>query len=191
SDRRLADPLSYAETMALLRSAELGVTDLAQSALQRIEATDSLGAWSFVDEALVLAAARDIDETFATGSGFKPLHGLTFGVKDSIAVADMPFEAGSDVFRGEFATYDSEVVARLRSSGALPLGVNVMHALGLGDAVRYGHRATANHPWNDAYVPSGSSSGSAVATAAGTCFFAVGGDTGGSVRGPAASCGVY
>lgn len=191
SGSRLADPQSYAASMAQLRRAELSVTDLAQSAIQKINATEALGAWSFVDEASVLAAAREIDETLATESGFKLLHGLTFGVKDSIAVADMPFEAGGDIFRGEFATYDSGVVARLRSSGALPLGVNVMHALGLGDAVRYGHRATAHHPWNDEYVPSGSSSGSAVAAASGTCSFAVGGDTGGSVRGPAASCGVY
>lgn len=174
--------LHRVDVQAALSVGSVTPADLVRASVDRIHATEALSAWTYVDEAGALEAAA----SSPTGA----LAGVTVGVKDSIAVAGMPFEAGSDVFRGAVARHDSAVVAGLRGQGAIPLGMTTMHALGLGDAVRFGHRTTAHHPWHVDYVPSGSSSGAAVATAARACAVAIGGDTGGSVRGPAASCGV-
>src|SRR5690606_17323676 len=82
------------------------------------------------------------------------------------------------------------VVAAARAAGAVILGKLSMHEVGLGDPVRDGLLRTGVHPWHGDYLPGGSSSGSAVAAAAGLCVLALGTDTGGSVRNPAASCGV-
>lgn len=182
--------LEFDEVRAGLRSRDFSVEELVAASIARAYETEHLRAWTYLDESGSLAAARERDREIAAGEIRGPLHGIPVGFKDSIAVAGMPFEAGSDAFRGATAERDSAVASKLRAAGAVPIGINVMHSLGLGDAVAHGHLATSRHPWNDEYVPSGSSCGSAVAAAARSCVLSVGGDTGGSVRGPAASCGV-
>lgn len=182
--------LAFDEIRVGLESRDFSVEELVAASIARAYETEHLRAWTYIDESGALASARERDKEMRNGSIRSALHGIPVGFKDSIAVAGMPFEAGCDVFRGVTATRDSVVASKLRAAGAIPIGINVMHSLGLGDAVAHGHLATSRHPWNDDYVPSGSSCGSAVATAARSCVLSVGGDTGGSVRGPAASCGV-
>lgn len=182
----------YRELAEHMQAGRVDDEEVVNDSLRQIRATDPLGAWSYVDE----HAGQGPSQTDLDGMlGPRPtalgsLAGVTLGVKESIAVAGMPFEAGSDAFRGSWATRDASVISQLRAVGAVPLGMTVMHALGLGDAVRFGHESTGHHPWNDNYAPGGSSSGCAVATAARACRLGIGADTGGSVRGPAASCGV-
>lgn len=182
--------MEFDEVRAGLRSRDFSVEELVAASIARAYETEHLRAWTYIDESGSLAAARERDREIAAGEIRGPLHGIPVGFKDSIAVAGMPFEAGCDAFRGVTAERDSAVASKLRAAGAVPIGINVMHSLGLGDAVAHGHLATSRHPWNDEYVPSGSSCGSAVAAATRSCVLSVGGDTGGSVRGPAASCGV-
>lgn len=116
--------------------------------------------------------------------------GLCYGVKSNIAVKGLPLTAGIEAYRGEIAPEDSEAVARLRNSGAVILGTVNMHEAALGattDNVAYGR---TQNPWRDGYTPGGSSGGSGAAVAAGLCDVALGSDTMGSVRIPAAYCGV-
>ena len=119
-----------------------------------------------------------------------PLSGVAVGVKDIIAVAGMQLEAGSEVLLGNRSTVDAPVIVRLRELGAVIIGKVASHEFAMGDPVPAGRLSTGVHPWNPSFAPGGSSSGSAVAVAAGMCEVAIGSDTGGSIRGPAASCGV-
>lgn len=182
--------LPFSELRKAIHARSISAQELTEASIDRAHETESLHAWSYLDEEGALKQARLLDDEARSGSFRGPLHGMPIGFKDNIGVAGMPFELGCDAYNGRVASEDSAIASRIRNSGGIPLGINVMHALGLGNAVRYGHRATSRHPWNDEYVPGGSSCGSAVATAARSCVISIGGDTGGSVRGPASSCGV-
>lgn len=182
--------LEFRELADGLASGRIKSEELVREAIERIHQTEHLRAWSYVDELGAIEIARQLDHEREQGRYRGPLHGIPVGFKASIAVAGMPFDAGVDAFAGQVARTDSDVVATLRNAGVVPLGVQVLHGGSIGDVVRHGHRATSRNPWNDRYVPSGSSCGSAVATSVRSCVFSVGGDTGGSVRGPASSCGV-
>jgi Asp-tRNA(Asn)/Glu-tRNA(Gln) amidotransferase A subunit family amidase len=165
----------------------LSAEQVVQGCLAKIENEDDhLAAWSYIDAERALASARDVDAGLVTGS----LAGVTVGIKGSIAVAGLPLDMGSPAYADRIAVRDAAVVARLRAAGAIILGTNRLHELAIGDAVESGPWRTSRHPWNDDFVPGGSSCGSAVAVAAGMCAVSVGGDTGGSIRNPAASCGV-
>lgn len=157
--------------------------------LSRAEAHAHLHAYTVLDREGALAAAKAVAEP-RDRSPERGLAGIPVAVKDNVAVAGLPLRAGSKVFRGFVPSKDAEVVTRLREAGAVILGKLSLHELGLGNPVDDGPFATGVHPWNPAYYPGGSSSGSGVAVAAGLCPLAVGTDTGGSVRGPASSCGV-
>jgi aspartyl-tRNA(Asn)/glutamyl-tRNA(Gln) amidotransferase subunit A len=131
----------------------------------------------------------DWDEDAAGGAG--PLAGLTVGVKSNIMVKGLPWTGGMGLYRDRIAARDAEVVARLRGAGALVLGTLNMHEAALGahsDNAFYGR---THNPHRHGYTPGGSSGGSGAAVAAGLCDIALGTDTLGSVRIPAAYCGVY
>lgn len=157
--------------------------------LARADRLAHLGAWSYLDRAGALAAARALEARPAAGL---PLYGLPVAIKDVVAVRGLPWEAGSAVLAGQRAREDATVVRRLRAAGAVVLGKARTHEFAIGEPVPPGPGGpgTGVHPWTPAYAPGGSSSGSAVAAAAGLCALALGTDTGGSVRAPAAACGV-
>lgn len=182
--------LPFSELREAIHTRLITAEELVEASLLRAHETEHLRSWSYIDEEGALSQARVLDSEARSGNFRGPLHGMPIGFKDNIGVAGMPFELGCDSYKGRVASVDSAIAQRLRDAGGIPLGINVMHALGLGNAVRHGHRATSRHPWNDVYVPGGSSCGSAVATAARSCVISIGGDTGGSVRAPASSCGV-
>lgn len=116
--------------------------------------------------------------------------GLCYGVKSNIAVKGLPLTAGIEAYRGEIAPDDAEAVARLRKSGAVILGTVNMHEAALGATTDNAAYGRTQNPWRDGYTPGGSSGGSGAAVAAGLCDVALGSDTMGSVRIPAAYCGV-
>lgn len=134
--------------------------------------------------------ARKADAALANGRSLGPLHGITIGVKDIIDVEGVPTSAGSRSLGHAPARRDATCVARLRAAGAIVVAKLHTHELAAGitsDNERFGR---ARNPWNPDHIPGGSSGGAAIATAAGLVHGALGTDTGGSIRIPAAFCGV-
>jgi aspartyl-tRNA(Asn)/glutamyl-tRNA(Gln) amidotransferase subunit A len=136
-----------------------------------------------------LNAFVDWDENAKGGAG--PLAGLTLGVKSNIMVRDLPWTGGMGLYRHRIAARDAEVVARLRNAGAMVLGSLNMHEAALGAHTDNAFFGRTHNPHRHGYTPGGSSGGSGAAVAAGLCDIALGTDTLGSVRIPAAYCGVY
>jgi aspartyl-tRNA(Asn)/glutamyl-tRNA(Gln) amidotransferase subunit A len=160
--------------------------ELVEAALGRIEALDGrLGAFVAVlaDQARAEAAARDAER--AAGRPCGPLHGLPVAVKDLVDVAGVVTAAGSPKLAANLARRDAPVVARLRAAGAVVVGKTRTHEFAYGVLTP----GTVN-PWDEARIAGGSSGGSAAAVAAGLVRLAVGSDTAGSIRIPAACCGV-
>ena len=131
----------------------------------------------------------DLDPCAHGGEG--PLAGLTVGVKSNIMVKGLPWTAGMGLHRGRIAERDAACVARLRSAGAANLGAVNMHEAALGAHTDNAFYGRTHNPHRHGYTPGGSSGGSGAAVAAGLCDIALGTDTMGSVRIPAAYCGVY
>ncbi len=183
--------LDLVGTRDLVARRELTAMELLESALERIDALNpKLNAFVTVMADAAYAQARKADHDLAQGRSHGPLHGVTLGVKDIIDVERAPTRAGSRSMQTVAATHDAACVARLRAAGAIVIGKLHTHELAAGitsDNALYGR---ARNPWNPAYIPGGSSGGSAIATASGMVHCALGTDTGGSIRIPAAFCGV-
>lgn len=171
-------------------SAEQCVTDY----LERIRRLDgALCAYRHVAWESALSAARDIDRQLRSGIDLGPLMGVPVALKDIIVVDGMPTTFGSQIDLSNRFANEGSFVARLRASGCVLLGKLATCEFAVGSAGVNYLAGTPRNPWDaqDFRVPGGSSSGSAVAVAAGLCGFSIGTDTGGSVRTPAAFCGVF
>jgi aspartyl-tRNA(Asn)/glutamyl-tRNA(Gln) amidotransferase subunit A len=188
------DGLSIADYGRWLRSGRTTVTATVKAYLGRIERLDGrLGAYEFVAADGALAVATALDAMLRAGADLGPLMGVPVAVKDLLAVEGMPTTAGSNVEVGDLIGREGSFIRTLKRAGAVILGKAKTVEFALGAV---GTNSVRGTPWNphDADVqriPGGSSSGPAVAVAAGLCGFAIGSDTGGSVRMPAALCGVF
>lgn len=185
-----------AETVAGLagkvRAGEISARELVSHALARIDAVDeSVGAFVALDPDGAMAAARAIDELVASGGEAGSLAGIPIGVKDLEDAVGLPTGRGIAAFTGRPpASSDSALVARLKAAGCIVVGKTNTPALGhKADTTNLVHGATRN-PWNLERTPGGSSGGSAAAIAAGMVPLATGSDGGGSIRIPAALCGL-
>lgn len=176
---------------ALARRAVTAVT-ATQHHLDRIAAINPrLRAFTHVDAAGALAAAQEADARLAKGQGLGPLDGVPIAVKDNIAVAGLPMTCGVEGRRHAVAADDAFCVTLLREQGAVILGTLNMHEGALGATTDNAAYGRCINPWRDGFTPGGSSGGSGAAVAAGLCAAALGTDTMGSVRIPAAYCGVF
>ncbi len=176
--------LGIADTAEELRSRSVSAVELVQRHLDAI-AADETGAFVYVDREGAIASARRADAELARGDARSPLHGIPFGVKDTLSVAGMPMEAGSRALQGHVPAFDSWVVRRLRERGAILLGKQSTQEFACGQV----DPPTVNAR-DRRYDPGGSSVGSAVSVARGTSMFAIGSDSVGSVRRPASANGV-
>jgi aspartyl-tRNA(Asn)/glutamyl-tRNA(Gln) amidotransferase subunit A len=159
--------------------------------LGRIQAHDGvLRAYITVMADQALARAKAADAETERGRRRGPLHGVPIALKDLIAVAGVRMTSGSQLFADHVPTRDAFVTRRLHDAGAVILGKVAMHEWAFGRPATEGPFPTGRNPWDVRRAPAGSSSGSAVATAAGLCAGALGSDTGGSIRGPASMTGL-
>jgi aspartyl-tRNA(Asn)/glutamyl-tRNA(Gln) amidotransferase subunit A len=176
------------------RSGEMSSEALVQTYLQRIAALDGkLQAFEYVGGEQALTEARDIDRKIRAGVDLGPLMGLPVAVKDIIAVEGMPTGAGSNVDVRDIVGDEGPFIASLKRAGCVMLGKTKTPEFARSGVGINLVRGTPWNPWDSRVrrVAGGSSSGSAVAVAAGLCAFAIGTDTSGSVRVPAAFCGVF
>jgi aspartyl-tRNA(Asn)/glutamyl-tRNA(Gln) amidotransferase subunit A len=181
---------AYAED---LREGRVTATAAVKACLARIEAFDRLDAFQVVDGERALKAAKAIDALLASGVDLGPLMGVPVGVKDIIALDGLPTTNGSKMPSEHLTGPEGTVVHRLKAAGCIPIGKTKTVEFALGATGVNEARGTPWNPWDHAThrIPGGSSSGSAVATAAGLCGFALGTDTGGSVRIPASFTGLF
>jgi aspartyl-tRNA(Asn)/glutamyl-tRNA(Gln) amidotransferase subunit A len=191
---RADDPcsLSACETVARVRDARLRAVEVTQSYLERAERLDhTVHAYITLRRDRAVSEAARIDDEIEGGRSRGPLHGLAIGVKDNIHTAGDLTTAASRILADNITASDATAVARLKRDDAVVLGKQTLMEFAMGDDVNpLTGRGPARNPWDLTRSASGSSSGSAAAVAASMCSAALGTDTGGSVRLPAAFCGL-
>lgn len=186
----MTEPLSVG-LAERLRKGEIGAVEALEGYLKRIGALDDrVRSYVTVSAELALAQARAADEALAGGRTLGPLHGLPVALKDNIDTAGIRTTVGSAFFAERVPRHDAEVVRRLRQAGAVLIGKTALHEFAYGATSQNPHHGHCRNPWDVDRIPGGSSGGSGVAVAAELCAGALGTDTGGSVRIPAALNGV-
>lgn len=169
----------------------LSAQELTLGVLQRIQRLQPLlNAYITVDAEGALAQARDSDERRRQGTARGRLDGIPIAVKDNYATEGLRTTAGSRIYENRVPTRDAAAVSALRTAGAVLIGKTNLHELAMGATSENPHFGAVRNPWDPARIPGGSSGGSAVALASGMAYGALGSDTGGSIRMPAALCGV-
>ena len=177
------------ELGGLLRSREVSAVEVAQAHLDRIAAVDgAVHAFLHVSQD-ALATAADIDARRAAGESLPELAGVPVAIKDVLCTIDMPSTAGSRILEGWTPPYDATPVARMRAAGLVPLGKTNMDEFAMGSSTEHSAFGPTHNPWDLDRIPGGSGGGSAAAVAAFEAPFALGSDTGGSIRQPGAVTG--
>lgn len=182
--------MSVVEALSGLASNRLSVSTYVASLLDHQRQWRHLNGLVALDEAGVLRAARCKDEERAAGVAHGALHGIPFVAKDNIDTVEYPTTACTPALLGNHPPRNAPVVQRLIDAGAFLLGKANMHELAFGITNNHGAFGAARNPYDQQMIPGGSSGGAAAVVAAGIVPFALGSDTGGSVRVPAALCGV-
>jgi aspartyl-tRNA(Asn)/glutamyl-tRNA(Gln) amidotransferase subunit A len=173
-----------------LRRKEVSPVEVTRACLDRVEKLNpALNAFITVTVESALAEARAAEIEISRGEWRGPLHGIPLAMKDLIDTAGTRTTAASAVFEHRVPTEDAEVVRRLRRAGAVILGKNNLHEFAYGGSSLVSFFGDVHNPWNTSHIAGGSSGGSAAAVAAGLCYAAIGTDTAGSIREPAALCG--
>ena len=174
-----------------IRAKKISPVELTQACLDRTKTYNpKINAWITIMGEKALAQAKTLEQEQAAGKLRSPLHGIPIGVKDSIDAMGARCTAASAVYEYRFPTEDAEVVRRLREAGAVILGKCNMHEFDAGASSAVSYWGPVRNPWNLERVSGGPSGGSAAAVAMQNCFGALGTDTGGGIRTPAAYCGV-
>ncbi len=182
--------LSAVELAHRIRSAEVSPVDVVENFLRRSRENRHLNAYVTLLEEQARQDAQQIAQRLSRGEAVGPLAGVPVAVKDLMNIRGCPLTCGSQAFESMIPDRDAEVVARLRQAGAVVIGATNLHEFAYGITSQNPHFGHVKNPVHEAFLPGGSSGGSAVAVAFGLAAAALGTDTGGSVRIPAACTGI-
>lgn len=186
----LAD-LSIAKAAHLIRERIISPVELTRVCLGRIDSLNgTLNAFITLLHDSAMEQAHEAEREIGQGNWRGPLHGIPIALKDLIDTASIRTTAASALFENRIPSEDAEVVRRLKQAGAVLVGKTNLHEFAYGGSSVVSHFGPVRNPYNPDHIAGGSSSGSAVAVAAGMCLGAIGTDTAGSIREPAAFCGV-
>ncbi|HSM01390.1 MAG TPA: Asp-tRNA(Asn)/Glu-tRNA(Gln) amidotransferase subunit GatA [Acidimicrobiia bacterium] len=183
--------LTIAEAGARLRSGDLTAVDLLAAVRRRASMTEAiLHAYLTIDADGATAAAEAADAVLAKGEDHGPLHGIPIALKDNMVTRGIETTCSSRILSGYVPPYDATVVERLKAGGAVIVGKTNLDEFAMGSSTENSAYGTSRNPWDPDRVPGGSSGGSAAVVSVGSALGALGSDTGGSIRQPAALCGV-
>lgn len=175
----------------MIKNKEISSPELTQAMLDNIESNDKdINAYITVDKEGALARAEEIQAAIDAGEELSPLAGVPMAVKDNICTKDTLTSCGSKMLYNFKPPYNATVVDRLKDAGAVVLGKLNMDEFAMGGSTETSYFGATKNPWDIERVPGGSSGGSAASVAAGECTYALGSDTGGSIRQPCSFCGV-
>ncbi|MCB1044026.1 MAG: Asp-tRNA(Asn)/Glu-tRNA(Gln) amidotransferase subunit GatA [Acidobacteria bacterium] len=183
-------PLFESQVLAQLAQGEVTSDSLVKTCLQRIADQPELGAFLEIDEEGALAQAAEIDRRRSGGETLSPIAGVPVALKDNIHVRGRRTTCASRILADFVAPFDAHVVTKLKEAGAILIGKTNMDEFAMGSSTEYSALQVTRNPHHPERVPGGSSGGSAAAVAAGLVPLALGSSTGGSIRQPAAFCGV-
>jgi aspartyl-tRNA(Asn)/glutamyl-tRNA(Gln) amidotransferase subunit A len=183
--------LSISELSELIRTKKVSPVEVTRATLDRIEKLNpTLNAYITVTHDLAMKAAQEAESEIQQKKWRGPLHGVPIAVKDLFDTAGIRTTAGSAVFKDRVPEQDAEVIRKLKTAGAVIVGKTNMHEFAFGGSSLVTAFGGVHNPWDIARIAGGSSGGSAAAVAASLCYGALGSDTAGSVRQPAAYCGL-
>jgi aspartyl-tRNA(Asn)/glutamyl-tRNA(Gln) amidotransferase subunit A len=183
--------MTAAQTAAAIAAGDVSAVEVATAHLDRIEAVDdAVHAFLHVAADAALRAARAVDDQRAAGIPLGPLAGVPLALKDVFTTLDMPTTCGSRILDGWQPPYDATITRRLRQAGVVILGKTNMDEFAMGSSTENSAFGPSRNPWDLSRVPGGSSGGSAAAVTAFEAPLGIGTDTGGSIRQPAAVCGI-
>lgn len=183
--------LTAVELAAAIKNKEVTVLEATEAVLRQIEANeDKYNCYVTVDREGALKQAEEVQKKIDAGQLNGPLAGVPVAIKDNMCTEGVLTTCSSKILGNFIPTYSSEAVLNLQKAGAVILGKTNMDEFAMGSTTETSAFGVTKNPWNTEHVPGGSSGGSAAAVAARECFYALGSDTGGSIRQPASFCGV-
>ena len=193
---RIGDLMSLMQLTAVelgkkIKAGEVSVVEATEAALNAIEAKeDKVNSFVTVDREGALKQAEEVQKKIDAGELTSPLAGVPVAIKDNMCTEGLLTTCSSKILGNFVPTFTSEAVLNLQKAGAVILGKTNMDEFAMGSTTETSAFGETKNPWNTEHVPGGSSGGSCAAVAAGECFYALGSDTGGSIRQPSSFCGV-